>query len=153
MPLKIIYLLVRRMLGLAVLMSRSDLAKDAELLGRRHETAVLRRHAGRVLYGPGRPAVARRAGTAHTPQALGLDLPDYASDAAGLAPQAGRGQIRHQQAAHARPPADRPGHRPPRSPPGEGESAMGTPPHPRRTDEARRDGRTVHCLGDPACCG
>jgi putative transposase len=52
MPVKIVYLLVRRIRGLAVLMSRSDLAKDAELLVLRHENAVLRRHAGRVRYGP-----------------------------------------------------------------------------------------------------
>jgi len=52
MPVKIVYLLVRRMLGLAVLISRSDLAKDAGLLVLRHENAVLRRHAGRVRYGP-----------------------------------------------------------------------------------------------------
>jgi putative transposase len=51
-PLKIVYQLVRRILGLAVLMSRSDLAKDAELLVLRHENAVLRRHAGRVRYDP-----------------------------------------------------------------------------------------------------
>jgi putative transposase len=52
MPLKIAYLLVRRILGLAVLISRRDLAKDAELLVLRHENAVLRRHAGRVRYDP-----------------------------------------------------------------------------------------------------
>ena len=52
MPVKIVYLLVRRILGLAVLISRSDLTKDAELLVLRHENAVLRRHAGRVRYGP-----------------------------------------------------------------------------------------------------
>ena len=45
MPLKIVYLLVRRVLGLAVLVFRTDLAKDAELLVLRHENAVLRRHA------------------------------------------------------------------------------------------------------------
>ena len=50
--LKIVYLLVRRILGLAVLVSRTDLAKDAELLVLRHENAVLRRHAGRVRYEP-----------------------------------------------------------------------------------------------------
>ena len=50
MPLKIVYLLVRRVLGLAVLVFRMDLAKDAELLVLRHENAVLRRHAGRVRY-------------------------------------------------------------------------------------------------------
>jgi transposase InsO family protein len=51
--LKIVYLLVRRLLGLAVLVLRKDLAKDAELLVLRHENAVLRRHAGRIRYEPG----------------------------------------------------------------------------------------------------
>src|SRR5450631_2522442 len=41
-----------RVLGLAVLVFRSDLAKDAELLVLRHENALLRRHAGRVRYEP-----------------------------------------------------------------------------------------------------
>jgi putative transposase len=50
--LKIVYLLVCRILGLAVLTVRKDLAKDAELLVLRHENAVLRRHADRVRYGP-----------------------------------------------------------------------------------------------------
>jgi hypothetical protein len=48
--LKIIYVLVRRLLSLAVLILRCDSAKDAELLVLRHENAVLRRHAGRVRY-------------------------------------------------------------------------------------------------------
>ncbi len=52
MLLKIVYLLVRRILGLAVLVLRKDLAKDAELLVLRHENAVLRRHAGRIRYEP-----------------------------------------------------------------------------------------------------
>jgi putative transposase len=50
--LKIVYLLVSRILGLAVLVFRTDLAKDAELLVLRHENAVLRRHVGRVRYEP-----------------------------------------------------------------------------------------------------
>jgi transposase InsO family protein len=50
--LKIVYLLVRRLLGLAVLVLRKDLAKDAELLVLRHQNAVLRRHAGRIRYEP-----------------------------------------------------------------------------------------------------
>ena len=52
MLLKIIYVLVRRLVSLAVLMFRCDSAKDAELLVLRHENAVLRRHAGRVRYDP-----------------------------------------------------------------------------------------------------
>ena len=52
MLLKIVYLLTCRVLSLAVLVFRGDLAKDAELLVLRHENAVLRRHAGRVRYEP-----------------------------------------------------------------------------------------------------
>ena len=50
--LKIVYLLVRRLLSLAVLVFRGDRAKDAQLLVLRHENAVLRRHVGRVRYEP-----------------------------------------------------------------------------------------------------
>jgi hypothetical protein len=46
--LKIVYLLARRLLSLAVLVFRGDRARDAELLVLRHENAVLRRHVGRV---------------------------------------------------------------------------------------------------------
>ncbi len=41
--LKIVCLLVRRMLGFAVLLFRRDMAKDAELPVLRHENAVLHR--------------------------------------------------------------------------------------------------------------
>jgi hypothetical protein len=51
--LKIAYLLTCRMLGLAVLGSRSDRTRDVGLLVLRHEDAVLRRNAGRVRYEPG----------------------------------------------------------------------------------------------------
>jgi hypothetical protein len=50
--IKVVYQLTRRILGLAVLVFRKDLAKDAELLVLRHENAVLRRHVGRVRYEP-----------------------------------------------------------------------------------------------------
>jgi hypothetical protein len=50
--LKIAYWLVRRVLGLAVLVIRKDLAKDAELFVLRHENSVLRRHAGRIRCEP-----------------------------------------------------------------------------------------------------
>ena len=52
MLLKIVYVLVRRLLSLAVLVFRGDRAKDAELLALRHENAVLRRHVSRVRYEP-----------------------------------------------------------------------------------------------------
>ena len=52
MLLKIAYLLVRRILGLVVLLFRRDMAKDAELLALRHENAVLRRHVSKVRYEP-----------------------------------------------------------------------------------------------------
>jgi transposase len=50
--LKSVYLLVRQVLSPAVLISRKDLAKDAELLVLRHENAVLRRNAAQVRYEP-----------------------------------------------------------------------------------------------------
>jgi transposase InsO family protein len=50
--LKVVYVLTCRVLGLAVLVFRGDLTKDAELLVLRHENAVLRRHVGRVRYEP-----------------------------------------------------------------------------------------------------
>jgi hypothetical protein len=49
---KVVYLLTCRLLGRAVLVFRSDLARDAELLVLRHENAVLRRHVGRTWYEP-----------------------------------------------------------------------------------------------------
>jgi hypothetical protein len=71
-----------------------------------------------------RPGVVRRAGTAHPPRALDRNLPDYARDAAGLAPQAGGAKVRHERAAEARPSAYSPGHRPPGRSAGEGESSL-----------------------------
>ena len=52
MLLKVVYLLICRMLGLAVLVFRRDPAKVAELLVFRHENAVLRLHVARILYEP-----------------------------------------------------------------------------------------------------
>jgi hypothetical protein len=95
--LKIVYLLVCRILGLAVLTVHGDQSKEAELLVLRHENAVLRRHAGRVRYGPADrvwfAALARLIPRRRWAEVF----PRHASDAAGLAPQAGREQVRHEQ--------------------------------------------------------
>jgi hypothetical protein len=52
--LNIVYVLMRWLLGLVVLLSRGDRAKDAEILVFRHENAVLRRpRSSRGGGGPG----------------------------------------------------------------------------------------------------
>ena len=43
MALRVLYLIFLRLLGLLLLLSRSEEAKDAELLALHHENAVLRR--------------------------------------------------------------------------------------------------------------
>ena len=85
-----------------------------------------------------RPGLVRRAHPVHPAPALGGGLPGHARDAAGLAPQARRQEIRHQQTAQARPPGDGPEHRPAHHPPGAGEPALGLPAYSRRADQARR---------------
>jgi hypothetical protein len=101
--LKIVYLLTCRVLGVAVLVFRGDRAKDAELLVLRHEHAVLRRHVGRVRYEPGDRVWFTALGTAPTAQALDRHRPCDARNAPHLAPQASREEVRHAQAAQARP--------------------------------------------------
>ena len=73
--MKIFYLLLRWLFGLAVLAFRGDQAKDAELLVLRHENAVLRlaRWAGAVR--ASRPGLVRRAGPVHPAEALGRSFP------------------------------------------------------------------------------
>ncbi|MET8244682.1 hypothetical protein ABZV31_09845 [Streptomyces sp. NPDC005202] len=46
MALRVLYLIFLRLLGLLLLLSRSEEAKNAELLALRHKNAVLRRQLG-----------------------------------------------------------------------------------------------------------
>jgi putative transposase len=119
-PLKIVYVLMRWLLGLVVLLSRSDRAKDAELLVLRHENAVLRRTAGRVRYQP-----ADRAWFA----ALAPFIPRRRW--AGVFPVTSATLLAWQA-------ADGVEHRPDRRPPREGEPAMELPADPWRAGQARR---------------
>jgi hypothetical protein len=50
MALRVLYLIFIRLLGLVLLLSRSEDAKNVELLALRHEVAVLRRQLG-TLWG------------------------------------------------------------------------------------------------------
>ncbi|MGW4984504.1 integrase [Streptomyces mirabilis] len=61
MALRVLYLIFLRLLGLLLLLSRSQDAKDVELLALRHENAVLRRQLGARprLAWPERAALAR----------------------------------------------------------------------------------------------
>jgi len=129
--LKIVYLLVRRLPGLAALVLRKDLAKDAELLVLRHENAVLHRHAGPIRHEPaGRVWFAALARLLPRMRWTEIFPVTPATLLAWHRKLAGE-KVRHERAAQARPPASSPGHRPPRRSPGEGESAVGTPPDPR----------------------
>src|SRR5579872_2249323 len=148
----IVYLLVRRVLSLAVLLSRRDLDKDAELLALRHENAVLRRQAGRVRYEPPdriwfaalTQLIPRRRWAEVFPVTPATLLAWHRKLAA---------RKRHQRRAQARPPAGDPQHRPPRRPHDQREPAVGIPPDSRRADQAWRHDRTVHRLSNPASRG
>jgi hypothetical protein len=127
--LKIVYLLTCRVLGLAVLVFRSDMAKDAELLVLRHENAVLRRHAGRVRYEPADrawlAALARLVPRRRWAEVFLVTPATLLAWHRGLA-------VGKYDTAQARAPADKPWHSPPCRSPGEGESAVGTPADPWR---------------------
>jgi hypothetical protein len=56
---------------------------------------------------------------------VGQGLPGDTRAAAGLAPQTGRAEVRHDHAPQTRPAADRTEHRPDRRPAGEGKPVMG----------------------------
>ena len=144
--LTVIYLLVRRVLSLAVLLSRRDLDKDAELLALRHENAVLRRHAGRIRYEP-----ADRIWFA----ALAQLIPRVRW--AQVFPLAPATLLAWHRKLAARK-YDTSGGRKPGRPPAtrsiarlvvrlsKQKSAVGLPPDPRRADQARRHDRAVHRL-------
>jgi len=107
--LKIVYVLTCRILGLVVILFRSDRAIAAEVLVLRYENSVLRRQAGRGAVRDGGPGLVRCAGADCVAPALGGGVPRHARDAPGLAPQAGGEKVRHERAAQARPPSGHPG--------------------------------------------
>jgi putative transposase len=95
--LKIAYSLTCRVL---VLVFRGGLEKDAELLVPRHENAVLLRHAGRVRYEQaGRVWFAALARL--VPRRRWAGVFPVTPDVAGVVPQAGNEEVRHEQAAQA----------------------------------------------------
>src|ERR1700677_1508280 len=94
---------MRWLFSLAVLMSRGDQAKSAELLVLRHQNAVLRRNAGRVRSEPADRAWFAVLTRFIPASALGGGLPGHTCDAADLAPQARRPEIQYEQAAPGRP--------------------------------------------------
>ena len=53
MLFSVAYLVVRRVLSCLVVLARSEVSSDAELLVLRHENAVLRRQISKVRYRPG----------------------------------------------------------------------------------------------------
>jgi hypothetical protein len=79
---------------------------------------------------PARAVTAASAvpGSSDPARAIGIFPVTPATLLAWLAPQTGREQVRHEQAAQTWPPADGPGHRTPCRSPGKGESAVGIPP-------------------------
>jgi len=142
---------VRQILSLAVLVFRWDLAKDAELLGAPARTRCFAATPtgwvtnpptgcgspvwhGLYLAGPG-PGL-----FAVTPATLLAWHRKLAGNKYDMSNRSKSGRLLTV------------GRTPCRSL-GEGESAMGIPPDPRRTGEARRSGRAVHSVGDPECCG
>jgi hypothetical protein len=93
-----------------------------------------------------RPGLVHCAGPVHPAAAMGRSLPGDTRDTAGLAPQTGRAEVRHQHAPPGRPPAGRAEHHPDRRPPGEGEPAVRLPLDPRRADQTRSHHRAVDRL-------
>lgn len=112
MLLKIVYLLACRVLGAALLVFRSDRAKDAELLVLRHENAVLCRQVRRIRYEPADRAwfavltrlLPRRHWTDIFPVTPATLLTWHRKLAAAKYDRTG---------SASRPPAGSPGHRPP----------------------------------------
>src|ERR1700680_1660114 len=138
--------------GLAVLMFRGDQAKNAELLVLRHENAVLRRNAGRVRYEPADRAwftaltrfIPRRHRTGVFPVTPATLLAWHRRFAAMRYDTSNRRQP-------GRPATVRSIAR--LAPLGKRAPALGIPAHSWRAHQAGRNGRAVHCLGDPVFFG
>ena len=146
--LKIVYLLICRILGLIVVLARGDHAAAAEVLVLRHENAVLRRHAGRVRYEPADRAWFAALARIVSRRRWAEVFPVTPRDTPGLAPQAGREEVRHERTAQARPSSDGSWYQASGAAPGTRESAVGSPPDPGRAGEARHRRGAACRLGE-----
>jgi putative transposase len=102
--LRLGYLIARRLVDGLVLLSRSQAAKDAEILVLRHQLAVLHRRVGRPqLSWTDRAVIDALALRLPPSRRLGMLVP-HAGDAGndpGLAPPPGRSPVDHVRSAHS----------------------------------------------------
>ena len=89
MSFRVIYFLLRRLLGMVALRVRGEGAKDAELLVLRQEIAVLRRHVPNVRYQPADRLWLAALSRLLPPQTLDRSVHRETSNAAAMAPPAG----------------------------------------------------------------